>query len=61
MQYIPPELREDEGEVELALAGMLSPDLVTIQDIRGMTHCHTTIQMARTVSKRWPGRRKQWA
>ena len=42
MQYIPPELREDEGEIEAALAGKLPQDLVTLQDIRGMVHCHTT-------------------
>lgn len=42
MQYIPPELREDEGEIESALAGKLPEDLVTLEDIRGMVHCHTT-------------------
>ena len=42
MQYIPPELREDEGEIELALTGKLPQDLITLADIRGMTHCHTT-------------------
>jgi DNA polymerase (family 10) len=42
MQYIPPELREDEGEIEAALAGKLPEDLVTVEDIRGMIHCHTT-------------------
>jgi len=42
MQYIPPELREDDGEIELALAGKLPEDLITIADIRGMVHCHTT-------------------
>jgi len=42
MQYIPPELREDEGEIEAALAGKLPEDLVTLEDIRGMIHCHTT-------------------
>ena len=42
MQYIPPELREDEGEIEAALAGKLPEDLVTLADIRGMVHCHTT-------------------
>jgi DNA polymerase (family 10) len=42
MQYIPPELREDEGEIEAALAGKLPEDLVTLEDIRGMVHCHTT-------------------
>lgn len=42
MQYIQPELREDEGEIEAALAGKLPKDLVMLPDIRGMVHCHTT-------------------
>jgi DNA polymerase (family X) len=42
MQYIPPELREDDGEIELALAGRLPPDLLSLADIKGMVHCHTT-------------------
>jgi DNA polymerase (family 10) len=42
MQFIPPELREDEGEVEAALAGKLPEDLITVDDIQGMVHCHTT-------------------
>ena len=42
MQYVTPELREDQGEVEAALAGRLSEDLITTGDIRGMVHCHTT-------------------
>jgi DNA polymerase (family X) len=41
MQYVPPELREDEGEVESALRGTVPEDLVTVGDIRGMVHCHT--------------------
>lgn len=41
MQYIPPELRENEGEIEAALAGKLPQDLITVADIRGMLHCHT--------------------
>jgi DNA polymerase (family 10) len=40
MQYVPPELREDEGEIEAALAGTL-PVLVSQDDIQGMVHCHT--------------------
>ena len=40
MQFVPPELREDEGEIEAALAGKL-PRLVEYDDIRGLTHCHT--------------------
>jgi DNA polymerase (family 10) len=42
MQYVPPELREDEGEIEAASKGALPEDLVTTGDIRGMVHCHTT-------------------
>jgi DNA polymerase (family 10) len=42
MQYVPPELREDEGEIEAALRKKLPEDLVTAEDIRGMVHCHTT-------------------
>jgi DNA polymerase (family 10) len=38
---IPPELREDQGELDAARAGEL-PELVGFDDVRGMTHCHTT-------------------
>jgi DNA polymerase (family X) len=41
MQYVPPELREDQGEIEVALEHALPEDLVTAEDIRGMVHCHT--------------------
>lgn len=40
MPWIPPELREDTGEIEAALQGRL-PDLVTIEDIKGDLHVHT--------------------
>lgn len=39
--YIPPELREDMGEIEAAEKGAL-PILVEEKDIRGVFHCHTT-------------------
>jgi DNA polymerase (family 10) len=42
MQHVPPELREDAGEIEAALAGKLPEDLVELDDIQGMVHCHTT-------------------
>lgn len=42
MQYIAPELREDEGEIEAALKKTLPDDLITLGDIQGMIHCHTT-------------------
>jgi len=40
LQRIPPELREDRGEIEAAAEGRL-PALVTEGDIRGDLHCHT--------------------
>ncbi len=42
MQFVPPELREDWGEIEAALAHTLPEDLVTAEDIRGNVHAHTT-------------------
>jgi len=41
MQYIPPELRENHGEVEAAQKGQL-PALVEPSDIKGIIHIHTT-------------------
>ena len=40
LAYIPPEMREDRGEVALALKGEL-PRLVTVDDIRGDLHVHS--------------------
>lgn len=41
LPYIPPELREDRGEIEAARFGSLPDDLITLSDIRGLVHCHT--------------------
>jgi DNA polymerase (family 10) len=41
MSFVPPELREDRGEVEAASNGAL-PELVELGEIRGDMHCHTT-------------------
>jgi len=41
LPYIEPELRENRGELEAAAAGEL-PVLVSLTDIRGDLHCHTT-------------------
>ena len=41
MDYIPPELREDMGEIEAALEHRL-PKLVETSEIRGIIHAHTT-------------------
>jgi DNA polymerase (family 10) len=40
LAYIPPELREDTGEIEAADSGGL-PDLVSVGDVRGDLHVHT--------------------
>jgi DNA polymerase (family 10) len=40
LPWIPPELREDEGEIEAGLAGSL-PRLVELSDIKGDLHTHT--------------------
>ncbi|WP_223761348.1 DNA polymerase/3'-5' exonuclease PolX [Corallococcus sp. AS-1-6] len=42
MQEVPPELREDNGEVEAARAGKLPEDLVTLEDVQGAVHAHST-------------------
>ncbi len=59
LAYIPPELRENQGEVEAAADDTL-PDLVTAADIRGLLHVHSTYSdgtdtleaMARAVQER---------
>ncbi|MDO8599138.1 MAG: helix-hairpin-helix domain-containing protein, partial [bacterium] len=40
LPYIPPEIREDTGEIEAALAGAL-PRLIEDRDIRGDLHAHS--------------------
>lgn len=40
LPYIPPELREDHGEIEAAIAGCL-PNLVEVTDLKGDLHVHT--------------------
>ncbi|WP_224367100.1 DNA polymerase/3'-5' exonuclease PolX [Hyalangium versicolor] len=42
MQYVPPELREDTGEIEAALEGRLPQDLISLEDVRGVVHSHST-------------------
>jgi DNA polymerase (family 10) len=41
LAYVPPELREDAGEIEAAIAGRL-PRLLRLEDVRGDLHAHTT-------------------
>ena len=41
MAYVPPELRENRGEIEAALEDRL-PRLIEASDLRGDVHMHTT-------------------
>jgi DNA polymerase (family X) len=41
VQWVPPELREDRGEVEAAKAGKL-PKLIEVKDIKSNLHMHST-------------------
>jgi DNA polymerase (family 10) len=40
LSYVPPELREGRGEVEAAARHAL-PELVELEDVRGVLHCHS--------------------
>lgn len=40
MQWVPPEMRENIGEVELALKKKL-PKIIELKDMRGDLHCHS--------------------
>jgi DNA polymerase (family X) len=41
LAYVEPELREDRGEIEAAEKDEL-PELITLADMKGILHCHTT-------------------
>lgn len=41
LPWIPPELREDRGEIDAAESGKL-PSLITLEDLRGDLHMHST-------------------
>ncbi len=41
MSFIPPEIRENRGEIELALSSKKLPQLVGYKEIKGDVHCHT--------------------
>lgn len=42
MPYVPPEMREDSGEVEAALAGQLPEELLMHEHLQGAVHSHST-------------------
>jgi len=48
LAWIPPELREGRGELEAALPGGPGlPRLITVKDMKGDLHCHTTLSDGR--------------
>jgi len=47
LEYIEPELRENRGEIEAAETKTL-PRLVTMKDLKGLIHCHTTYSDGRS-------------
>ena len=57
LPWIPPELRENRGEIEQAEHGE-PPRLVELKDIRGDLHMHTTATTERRRSPRWPRLRR---
>jgi len=42
LPWLPPEVRDGTDEITAALAGDTFTDLVTLDDLRTATHCHTT-------------------
>lgn len=59
LPWIPPELREARGEIELALEGKL-PKLIELNDLRGDLHMHTTATDGRaTLEEMVEGARKK--
>lgn len=49
LPFIPPELREDRGEIEAAKQGHL-PKLVEVPQLKGDLHCHTTASDGRSTA-----------
>ncbi|MEK7593520.1 MAG: helix-hairpin-helix domain-containing protein, partial [Patescibacteria group bacterium] len=42
LEWIPPELRENTGEIELAMSSSKGlPELIELKDIKGDLHCHS--------------------
>lgn len=52
LAFIPPEVREGEGEVEAAAAGAL-PRLLERSDLAGFLHCHTTYSDGTSTVSEW--------
>jgi DNA polymerase (family 10) len=59
LAYVEPELREDRGEIEAAESGSL-PDLVRLEDVRGILHCHTTASDGRSTLEEMAEAARRW-
>ncbi len=59
LAYIEPELREDRGEIEAAEKDAL-PKLITLADIRGLLHCHTTYSDGRSTLEEMARSAEAW-
>ena len=58
LDWIPPELREDQGEIAAAAAGAL-PKLVRLQDLKGDLHGHSDASDGRSTPTEIPTRGPQ--
>ncbi|TMC67840.1 MAG: DNA polymerase/3'-5' exonuclease PolX [Chloroflexi bacterium] len=59
LAYIEPELREDRGEIEAAEEDAL-PELITLQDLKGILHCHTTYSDGRSTLEEMARAAEAW-
>ncbi|MFL5614787.1 MAG: PHP domain-containing protein [Gemmatimonadaceae bacterium] len=62
LDYIEPELREAEGEVDAAATHML-PHLLLLNDIRGVLHCHTHYSDGKSsvAEMAWGAKERGWS
>ena len=59
LSYIEPELREDRGEIEAAEKDAL-PELITLEDLKGILHCHTTYSDGRSTLEEMARAAEAW-
>jgi DNA polymerase (family 10) len=52
LPWIPPDLREGQGEIEAATQGAL-PQLIEVEDLRGFLHCHSDYSDGTSTVRDW--------